>query len=171
MQQHAPLPSTGDSDATFRELDRLVAEVADMTRDDLPPHEFQQRLLDRAVQATGAAGGFVWAVRPNHTLHLEHQLFVSGGDRGTDEAGLRRHGSLAAAVLQGGEPRRISPGSRNADSGQLEHPFEFALVFCPLGGDTMTAVVELLLGPGVPPATQDSCLRFLADLCELAGDF
>lgn len=171
MQQHASPPSSADSGATLRELDRLVAEVADLTRNDLPPREFQQGLLERAVQATGAAGGFVWTARPNNTLHLEHQLFVSGGDQQTDPASLHRHGSLAAAVLQGGQPRRIAPGSRRADDGEIENPFEFALVFCPLGGDTTTAVVELLLGPSLPPATQDRCLRFLADLCELAGDF
>jgi hypothetical protein len=171
MQQQPSLPSSADGDATLRELDRLVAEVADLTRSDLPTHEFQQRLLERAVQATGAAGGFIWAARPNNTLHLEHQLLVSGGSSLFDETSLRRHGGLAAAVIKSGQPRRMAPGSRSAEDGEVENPFEFALVFCPLGGDTTTAVVELLLGPAVSPATQDGCQRFLVDLCELAGDF
>lgn len=165
------MPPTGDTDTTLQELDRLVAEVAALTRRDLSPQEFQQQLLERAVQATGAAGGFLWAVRPNQTLELEHQWAVSGGARVTGETSLRRHGNLAAAVLQARQPRRVSPGAGDAGSGESEELSGCGLLFCPLGGDTTAAVVELLLEPSVPPATQDRCLQFLADLCDLAGDF
>jgi len=171
MQQLASVAHSGDSEPALRELDRLVEEVAELTRSPMAPAEFHQRLLERAVHATAAAGGMMWEVRPNNTLHLEHQLFLSGGAL-SDAASVRPHGLLAAAVLQSGQPRRIPPGARLSEGGEAGSPCEFALLFCPLGGEgKIVAVLELLLAPAASLAAQEAGLHFLADLCELAGDY
>ncbi len=172
MQQLVSVAHPGDSEPALRELDRLVEEVAELTRSPIAPAEFQQRLLERAVHATAAVGGMMWEVRPNNTLHLEHQLLLSGGGVLSDAAGVRPHGLLAAAVLQSGQPRRVPPGSRLSDGGAAGNPCEFVLLFCPLGGEGKTVgVLELLLAPAASLAAQEASLQFLADLCELAGDY
>ena len=162
MQQLVSGAHPGDSEPALRELDRLVEEVAELTRSPIAPAEFQQRLLERAVHATAAVGGMMWEVRPNNTLHLEHQLLLSSGGALSDAAGVRPHGLLAAAVLQSGQPRRVPPGSRLSDGGAAGNPCEFVLLFCPLGGEGKTvAVLELLLAPAASLAAQEAAPKYV----------
>lgn len=60
----------------------------------------------------------------------------------------------------------------SGEDGEAGNPTEFLLVMAAIRTDTETiGIVEIFQQPGCPATTQKGYLRFLMQMCELAGDF
>jgi multidrug efflux pump subunit AcrA (membrane-fusion protein) len=162
---------------TKRQIRSLVAEIAQLTKTDVAPEEFYGQFLPRVVSALAAVGGAVWTVNPEGRLALQYQINIQETNLRESEEHQMQHSRLLYKVLGGSEailvPPHSGPGEVEATDGQApSNPTDFLLLLGLLKTDLETVgVVEVFQRPNTVPTTQQGYLRFLMQMCELAGDF
>ncbi len=163
---------------TKQQIRGLVAEIAQLSKTDVAPEVFFSEFLSRVVSALAAVGGAVWTVNPEGQLALQYQINLQETRLRDDEERQAQHGRLLYKVLGGGEGMLVPPHSGPGDAGPLDqdapaaNPTDFLLVLGLLKTDLETAgVVEIFQRAEAGPNTQKGYLRFLLQMCELAGDF
>jgi multidrug efflux pump subunit AcrA (membrane-fusion protein) len=173
--------STGsiDEDAVLRakqEIQSLVQEVVQLSRSEIDPGEFYAALMDKSVAALAAIGGVVWTQEEGAPLKLEYQVNLRQTGLAESEEAQIQHGRLLQQVIAKGEPALVQPhsGAGAAEDGQDQaaNPTEFLLVVAPIKSDRgVDGLVEIFQRTGARPTTQRGYLRFLTQICELAGEF
>ena len=159
---------------TRQQIRSIVSEIAQLSKQGLSPQEFYGGFLTRIVTALAAVGGAVWTVTEEGALSLEYQIRfeetkLQGEDREEDRV---RHARLLHRVLQSGEGGLMAPHSGPGDEESGVNPTEFLLVLGPLKTEVKVAgVVEVFQRADTGAATQKGYLRFLLQMCELAGEF
>ena len=158
---------------TKQQIRTLVNEIAQLAKSDISPQEFYAEFLARVVSALAAVGGIVWALEDEGRLALQYQINLQKSGLRDNEEGQRQHGQLLSRVMTGGEPVLVPPHSGiSEDDDQASNPTDFLLVLGPLKTDLETVgVVEILQRPEAGISTQKGYLRFLMQMCDLAGDF
>lgn len=157
---------------TKQQIRSLVSEIARLTKADVAPLEFYSEFLTRVVQALAAIGGAVWVPGEGGRLELQYQINLSKTGLLEDQTSQIRHGRLLHQVVSRGEGMLVTPQSGAGDDDEAANPTEFLLVLAPLKADQETrGVVEVFQRPGTRPNVQRGYLRFLLQMCELAGDF
>lgn len=185
-----------DRDEIEREKKRIrgmVVEISQLAKQDLDESEFFQAFLDRVVYSLVAKGGAVWTLSHAGTLELRSQ--VKWREIGLVEhpQNLQRHALLLQKTFAGGKDVVIAPHADEAAAEGPCNPTDWLLVLGVLkvnqdpkgvvirsgrlraGGPKLdeypTGIVEIFQRPGAPPTTQRGYLKFLMQMCELAGDF
>ncbi len=160
-----------------QEIQGLVQEVVELSKSDAEPAEFYAALLDKCISALAAVGGVVWTLDENTGLKLEHQINLQQtGLAESDEAQLQ-HSRLLQQIVHRGEPMLIAPHSgagegEDSDEQAAANPTDFLLVVAPIKSDQgVDGLVEIFQRPGARPTTQRGYLRFLVQLCDLAGEY
>lgn len=159
---------------TKQQIRSLVNEIAQLVKSDIKPEEFYGEFLPRVVQALAAIGGVVWTVEDQGRLGLAYQINLQETrlrDRQEDQI---RHGRLLhkALSLPNGEGLVVPPHSGSGDDEEAGNPTDFLLVVAALKTDIETVgLVEIFQRPEAGPTTQKGYLRFLLQMCELAGDY
>jgi hypothetical protein len=167
---------------TKQQIRALVAEIAQLTKTSVAPEEFYGQFLPRVVSALAAVGGAVWTTNPEGQLALQYQINLQETRLRESEEQQAQHGRLLYKTLSGGEALLVPPHS---GPGQLDeackcagdevpaaNPTEFLLLLGLLKTDLETiGLVEIFQRPDSSPTTQQGYLRFLMQMCELAGDF
>jgi multidrug efflux pump subunit AcrA (membrane-fusion protein) len=169
MCPDAVRPNGQATEPTLREIDRLVEELATLSRSPLPPHEFYGEFLRRVLAGLAAAGGAVWARQDSGELRIAYQLAPAGGSEpGTWE----RHASWAARALDSGTGIAVPPrGASSGDAGDA-NPTDWLLLFSPWNADGESAgVVEVFQRAGASPSLERGYLRFLQVAGELLADY
>jgi len=163
---------------TKQQIRSLVAEIAQLSKSDVAPEEFYGEFLPRVVSALAAVGGAVWTLNPEGQLALQYQINIQETRIRDSEAGQAQHARLLYKTLSGGEallvPPHSGPGEGDLSEGEIPaaNPTEFLLVLGVLKTDLeAVGVVEIFQRAEAGPTTQKGYLRFLAQMCELAGDF
>jgi len=162
---------------TKQQIRSLVAEIAQLSKTDVAPEEFYGQFLPRVVSALAASGGAVWTLNPEGQLALQYQINIQETKIRDSEEGQARHGRLLYKVLASSEGMLVPPHSgpgdtQNDESAPATNPTDFLLVLGLLKTDLETVgVVEVFQRSDAGLATQQGYLRFLAQMCELAGDF
>lgn len=163
---------------TKQQIRSLVAEIAQLTKTDVAPEEFYGQFLPRVVQALAAVGGAVWTLNPEGRLALQYQINIQETNLRESEERQAQHSRLLYKVLSGGEcilvPPHSGPGDleRTDDETPASNPTEFLLLLGLLKTDLENVgVVEVFQRSDSGPTTQKGYLRFLMQMCELAGDF
>jgi len=161
-----------------QQIRSLVAEIAQLSKSDVAPEEFYGEFLPRVVSALDAVGGAVWTLHPEGQLALQYQINIQETRIRDSEAGQAQHARLLYKTLSGGEallvPPHSGPGEGDLSEGEIPaaNPTEFLLVLGVLKTDLeAVGVVEIFQRAEAGPTTQKGYLRFLAQMCELAGDF
>ncbi len=73
-------------------------------------------------------------------------------------------------MIQASQPQIIPPGATIEGVPNAGNPTGFALIIAPLIVDKqVVGLIEILMDPTRRAATQKSTLRFVSDLCDLAG--
>jgi multidrug efflux pump subunit AcrA (membrane-fusion protein) len=173
--------STGsiDEDAVLRakqEIQTLVQEVVELSRSEIEPGEFYAALIDKSVAALAAIGGVVWTQEEGAPLKLEYQVNLRQTGLAESEEAQIQHGRLLQQVIAKGEPTLVQPhsGTGAAEDGEAQaaNPTEFLLVVAPIKSDRgVDGLVEIFQRTGARPTTQRGYLRFLTQICDLAGEF
>jgi multidrug efflux pump subunit AcrA (membrane-fusion protein) len=186
------LDETGD---TWREIDALVDEIAELARSGLPLDRFATALLQRTVTALAAPGGAFWVCDLDGAA--AHRVPLGDGDAGVPTSRVRlvchvlgpvdgrtfdwcEHERLAEHAVASGAFEPIPPGAAPAAvKGTLsdgdERPINgtsYPLYFAPIAlGGRPVAVLEIVQRNGLSPAAQRGNAHLLAAVCELAGDY
>jgi multidrug efflux pump subunit AcrA (membrane-fusion protein) len=159
------------ADASWRQIEQLIDEIALLAKTDVSEQEFHASLLDHSIAALAAPGGAIWTADDGRP-ELEYQVNLAKTELGTENAANSGHDRLLQSVLASGAPRVVAPQSGSADEADPANPTEFLLVLCPLRDDNKSiGVVELLQRPDTAPAAQQGAVRLLASFCELASEF
>ena len=157
---------------TKQQIQSLVREIADLAKQDLEPQAFYSEFLPRVVQALAAVGGAVWVRGEGSMLQLAYQINLQRTGLAESENNQFRHGRLLHQVIQRESGMLVPPQSGAGDDNEAGNPTDFLLVLGPLKSDQqIEGVVEIFQRPGTRPNTQRGYLRFLEQMCELAGDF
>ncbi|MCH2113616.1 MAG: HlyD family efflux transporter periplasmic adaptor subunit [Pirellulales bacterium] len=173
-------PVTGaiDEEAVLRakqEIQGLVQEVVELSRAEVEPNEFYAALIDKAVSALAAIGGVVWTVEEGAGFKLEYQVNLRETGLAENEAAQLQHGRLLQQVIERGEPALVQPHSGAGDDVEDQaaaNQTDFLLVIAPIKSDRgVDGVVEIFQRAGARPTTQRGYQRFLAQICELAGEY
>jgi hypothetical protein len=159
-----------------REIQGLVAEIAEMSRSDISQGEFYEALLNKVVAALAAPGGAVWTVT-DAGLQLEYRINLEQTGLIDNPVGQQQHARLLRQVLLGTEGALFAPHSGTGDASDNDenaaaNPTDFLLVMAPVRNDQgPQGVVEVFQRPGARITTQRGYLRFLLQVCEFAGDY
>ena len=169
-----------DEDAVQRakqEIQSLVQEVVELSKSEAEPGEFYAALMDKSVSALAAIGGVVWTKEEGAPLQLEYQVNLRETGLAESETAQQQHGRLLQQVIEKGEPVLVPPhsGAGGGDDGDTEaaaNPTDFLLVIAPIISDRgVDGLVEIFQRSGARPTTQKGYLRFLKQICELAGEY
>ncbi len=160
-----------------QEIQGLVQEVVELSRSDVEPAEFYAALMDKTISALAAVGGVVWIQAEDAPLKLEYQVNLRQTGLAESEEAQIQHGRLLQQVMEKGEPALVQPhsGTGAAVEGEEDaaaNPTDFLLVVAPIKSDRgVDGLVEVFQRTGARPTTQRGYLRFLAQVCELAGEY
>ena len=166
---------------TKQQIRSLVAEIARLSKTEVAPEEFYGEFLPRVVSALAAVGGAVWTLNPEGQLALQYQINIQETQlrENEDRAGPARPAALQGPFQQRGDARAAAFGAGRApglepldDDTPAANPTAFLLVLGLLKTDLETVgVVEIFQRAESGPTTQQGYLRFLMQMCDLAGDF
>ena len=130
------------------------------------------------VSALAAAGGAVWTLNPEGRLALQYQINIQETQLRDNQEHQAQHSRLLYKALSSSEGMLVPPYSGPGDMEQAgedtpaANPTEFLLILGLLKTDLETiGVVEIFQRAEAGPTTQKGYLRFLMQMCELAGDF
>jgi hypothetical protein len=161
---------------TRRQIQVLVGEISQLARQNVAPGQFYGEFLNRVVSALAAIGGVIWTTGESGQLALQYQLNLQQTGLLADEEKQKSHSRLLYKVLNnpdvaGGNGLLVPPHSGFGDD-EAANPTEFLLVFGPLRTDLeMVGLVEIFQRAEVASQVQQGYLRFLLQMCQLAGDF
>ena len=157
---------------TKNQIRKLVAEIADLAESDIQPPEFYVEFLNRAVAAVAASGGVFWLLDGRGSLKLQHQLEFRLTGLMDGRAKTQPHDALLGCMIQASQPQIIPPGATIEGVPNAGNPTAYALIIAPLLVDKqVVGLIEILMDPTRRAATQKSTLRFVSDLCDLAGNY
>ncbi|HYO23927.1 MAG TPA: HlyD family efflux transporter periplasmic adaptor subunit [Lacipirellulaceae bacterium] len=167
-----------DEEAVLRakqEIQSLVQEVVDLSKSEIEPTDFYAALLEKSISALAAIGGVVWTYDPSTGFKLEYQVNLQQtGLRGSPEA-MNQHSRLLGQLAKRGEGALVAPhsGATVGDDDQsAANPTEFLLVVAPVTTDRgVDGLIEIFQRTGARPNTQRGYLRFLQQICEIAGEY
>lgn len=157
---------------TKHQIRSLVNEIAQLSKSEMGPQEYYGELLNRVVSALAANGGAVWTSEQGRLgVAYQIKLHESRLPEKSEEEQIQ-HGRLLQKVMTSGEGLLAPPFSGATDGEQGGNPTEFLLVLGPLKTELETVgVIEVFQRPDTPVGAQKGYLRFLLQMCELAGDY
>lgn len=157
---------------TKHQIRSLVNEIAQLSKSDLTPQEYYGEFLTRIVSALAAPGGVVWSTDQGR-LSMAYQINIQEtrlAEKSQEEQ--VQHGRLLQKVMATGEAVLVPPNSGALDDEQGANPTGFLLVLGPLKTELETVgVVEIFQRAEAGPSTQKGYLRFLMQMCDLAGEY
>ncbi|MCC6123706.1 MAG: hemolysin D [Pirellulales bacterium] len=156
---------------TKQQIRALVAEIAQLAKEDIAPEEFYGGFLTRVVSALAAVGGAVWTTNEEGRLALQYQINLQETRLRESEEAQAQHGRLLYKVLSDGESVILPPHSGGGED-EAGNPTDFLLLLGLLKTDLeVGGIVEVFQRSDSGAATQKGYLRFLVQMCELAGDY
>jgi len=157
---------------TKNQIRKLVAEIADLAESDIQPPEFYVEFLNRAVAAVAASGGAFWLLDGRGSIKLQHQLEFRLTGLLDGRVRTQPHDALLGCMIQASQPQIIPPGATIEGQPNAGNPTAYSLIIAPLMVDRqVVGLIEILMDPTRRAATQKSTLRFVSDLCDLAGNY
>ncbi len=157
---------------TKQQIRNLVGEIAQLSKSDVNAEEYYAAFMQRIVSALAAVGGAVWLVSEGQRPELAYQINLSESLLVPGSEDARRHLRLLGHIVRTREPQLIPPLSGGEGEEAGGNPTSYLLVLAPLVGDgVVEGVIEVFQRPDSQPATQRGYLRFLMQMCELAGEW
>jgi multidrug efflux pump subunit AcrA (membrane-fusion protein) len=170
---------SGPDDEAIRraklEIQSLVQEVVDLSKTEIEPTQFYAALLEKSISALAAIGGVVWTLQEGAGFKLEYQVNLKQTGLLESPEAMNQHGRLLGQLAKQGEPALVAPhsGAGLGDDDQTAaNPTEYLLVLAPIISDRgVDGLVEIFQRTGARPNTQRGYLRFLVQICEIAGEY
>ena len=157
----------------------LLGEIAQLSKQDIPPDEFHAEFLRRVIAALGAVGGGLW-IADGSAITLAYQinfkeLNLQDGETPQKAA---QHTRLLHRLLQSPDTGTLLPPHSGTEAHSIEkgqeigNPTDYLLIACPIRTELETVgLVEIIHRADVPVAVQTSFVQFLAQTCRFATDY
>jgi multidrug efflux pump subunit AcrA (membrane-fusion protein) len=151
--------------------------VVDLSKSEVEQTEFFAALLEKSIAALAAIGGVVWTIEEGGPFKLEYQVNLQQSGLAASQTAQMQHARLLGNIVKSGEPTLVPPhsGAGGADADGEEaaaNPTEYLLVIAPIRTDRgVDGLVEVFQRVGARPTTQRGYLRFLVQICEIAGEY
>ncbi len=156
---------------TKQQIRHLVREIAQLSKSHVAPQQYYDALLNRIVSALAAVGGAVWSLDKGR-LELQYQINLRQTGMADNPQDQQRHGRLLQRVIQSGEGIMVAPHSGAGDDAEAGNPTPFLLLLGPLKSDQeVLGVIEIFQRPDTALSVQQGYLRFVMQMCDLAGDY
>ena len=157
---------------TKQQIRSLVNEIAQLSKSEIAPEQYYGEFLPRVVSALAAIGGAVWTIEEQGRLVLQYQINLQQTRLRESEEAQMQHGRLLHRAITSGETQLVPPHSGSGDDKEAANPTDFLLVLGPVRTELETiGVVEIFQRADSGPNTQKGYLRFLNQMCDLAGDY
>ncbi|MBC8874053.1 MAG: GAF domain-containing protein [Planctomycetes bacterium] len=157
---------------TKQQIRGLVSEIAQLSKSDLDADEYFAAFLQKVVSALAAIGGAVWILREGRRLELAYQIRMNETLLDSESQEASRHFGLLSQIVGSGEPALVPPQSGVGEDQTAGNPTNSLLVLVPLRGDNQVeGVVEVFQRSDAQPVTQRGYLKFVIQMCELAGEW
>jgi len=161
---------------TRRQIRTLMNEVSQLAKSDIEPADFYGEFLTRVVTALAAVGGAVWALNENGQLALQHQINIQETGLRDSEEAQAQHARLLYKAVGENEGMLVPPQSGAGEPDEQGvapgNPTDFLLVLSPMTTNLETVgLVEIFQRSDTRPVTQKGYLRFLGQMCEIAGEY
>lgn len=160
-------------DQTKTQIRSLVQEISELSKSNCSREEFFEGFLTRVASALASVGGAIW-IRDSvdEPLQLHYQINLKTTGLAANPQAQAQHSLLLNKLVESGEPNLILPNSGASGNDEAGNATEFLLIVGPLVVDQQSVgLVEIFQRPGAGPTTQRGYLRFLVQMCEIAGDF
>lgn len=174
--QSGPASEVGDGfdnhlvQETRLQIRKLVQEIAQLSQSECEPDEFFEGFVSRLCSALASVGAAIWMSDPDGQLELTFASSLPPLVQTGNEA--RRHSLLLQRLLTTGEATLIPPASGSDELDAPGNPTPNLLVIAPVRVDReVVGLVEIFQRAGTGPTTQRGYLRFLTQMCDLAGDY
>ena len=170
-----------------REIQTIVQQISDLAKSDIAMEQFYDEFLNKVVAALAAVGGAVWT-RGSGGFQLTYQINLRETGLIEDPIAQEQHGRLLSKALGSSEGLLVAPhsgystGAENppgeaseglaVDDHAAANATDFLLVLMPVFNDEgPQGIVEVFQRAGSRPATQRGYLRFLQQVCDIAGEY
>lgn len=170
--------SQPDDDAVNRakqEIQSLVQDVVALSKSEIEEVDFFAALLEKSISALAAIGGVVWTLEEGQPFKLQYQVNLQQTGLAASQTAQMQHAKLLGNVAKRGEPIIIPPHSGAGEGAEDEgaaNPTEYLLIVAPIRTDRgVDGLVEIFQRVGARPTTQRGYLRFLVQMCEIAGEY
>ncbi len=159
-------------DQTRQQLRSLVQEIEGLAKSDVSQGEFYEGFLSRIVAALAAIGGAIWTLDESGQLTLGYNINIGQTRLADDQQNQQRHARLLHKVASEGQGLLVPPQATAGEGGEIINPTDCLLILGALKSDKqIQAIVEVFQRPGNRPTIERGYLRFVLQMCELAGDF
>ena len=176
--EHVSSASQPDDDAVNRakqEIQSLVQDVVTLSKSEIEEVDFFAALLEKSISALAAIGGVVWTLEEGQPFKLQYQVNLQQTGLAASQTAQMQHAKLLGNIAKRGEPVIIPPHSGAGEGPEDEgaaNPTEYLLVVAPIRTDRgVDGLVEIFQRVGARPTTQRGYLRFLVQMCEIAGEY
>lgn len=157
---------------TKQQIRTLVNEISALTKSGSPAEEFFPSFLQRVITALAAVGGAVWLLDDEQQLRMQYQINVGQSLLEKDSDDATRHNRLISRVSRAGQSLLVPPYSGTADGEAEGNPTRYLLVLAPLQHEGhKDGLIEIFQRPDTAPETQKGYLKFLQQMCDLAGEW
>ncbi|WP_435006244.1 biotin/lipoyl-binding protein [Tundrisphaera lichenicola] len=157
---------------TKSQIRKLVAEIAELAESDIQPNEFYGEFLSRVVAAVAASGGALWLLDGKGGIKLQQQMEFHLTGLLDGRVKTPPHDALLGCMIQASQATIIPPGATIEGVPNAGNPTGYSLIMAPLTVDKqVVGLIEILMDPTRRAAQQKSTLRFVGDLCDLAGTY
>jgi multidrug efflux pump subunit AcrA (membrane-fusion protein) len=124
------------------------------------------------VAAVAAPGGAFWLMDGREGLRLQYQVEFAQTGLIDGRVKTASHDALLGCMIQASQPQIIPPGAVIEGVPHAFNPTNLTLIIAPLIVDKqVVGLIEILMDPTRRAAQQKSTLRFVGDLCDLAGTY
>ena len=155
---------------TKHQIRGLVSEISQLSKEDISEEQYYGEFLQRVVTALAAVGGAVWTVGDEGRLELVFQINMRTTELGQAGEDQQRHGRLITQSMRKEEGMLVPPYSFAGEDQQIGNPTQYLLVLAPLpSSEGPVGVIEIFQRSEAGPATQRGYLKFLRQMCDLAG--
>ncbi len=154
---------------TKQQIRSLVNEIAQLSKSEIARSSTTENSSPSGFRVGGHQRR-VWTIEDQGRLGYQINIQETKlRDKPEEQV---RHGRLVHKVFTSGEPLLVPPNSGAGDDSEAGNPTDFLLVLGPVKTDLeVVGVVEVFQRPETRTATQRGYLRFLIQMCELAGDY
>ncbi|MBM4001772.1 MAG: HlyD family efflux transporter periplasmic adaptor subunit [Planctomycetes bacterium] len=185
-----PPPSPELIEQTRSQIRALVHEITQLAQSDIDWTGFAEGFMSRVGTALAAVGGALWLLEESGTLRLQYQFNLAKARLSETVVAEQRHQQLLRKVVESRQAVLVPPQSGISTSGSgaavagascpgssevvsgAGNPSDYLLVLGPfLVEGKVEGIVEIVQRPDGGPATQRGYLRFLMQMCDLAGDY
>jgi hypothetical protein len=160
---------------TRRHINRLVEEIAALSKQDLSPADYFNEYLQRVQRALASTAGAVWMFTPQGHLQIQFQINMRQVGIDSTDSNRERHAELLRQVVAKGQPLIMHPHSGvqgNDSASGAGNPTDYVILLVPVIIEkAVQGLIEIFQDPARNPAAQAGYLQFLVHVAELAGGF